>query len=1240
VPGEQVLLPKTQPGIARLMRSRAVKEVVMELSPELQIAPVSERYAIEAYLGRGSRSLVFKAFDRRNGVMVALKSLVFAQGEDIVRFKREFRELGKLSHRNIVALYDLHIDPPQCYFTMEYVEGKDFSSAVRSNSDLGSRIDYDALNANATAVVSALQTVHAHGRVHLDVKPSNVLVSSAHRVVVLDFGLAALATPPGRTTPTGRAGTLAYMCPEQAAGAPPAPEFDWYALGVMLFETVTGGLPHEAVRAPTVMARAPECPSYMSELIERLADADPARRPDGVTILRMLRAQKARGARRAELPMATGAFSPVGREDGLERLNEGLSRTLAGDPQLVVLAGESGVGKSSLVEHFSATLARDAGVALLCSRCHYQETIRYPALDGIVDGLADLLAQGVAFEPSVSAFEFTALRRLFPVLESVRYRVEGQLDGEPLDPFVMTERALGALCRLLAELSMSRPLLLWIDDFQWGDASSEPFLRRILATPTSRILVIVTHRPDDHAASIEQLGALRASGEVPDQRISQVLLNPLGVEDSAALFAHLSGMVLATEEERTSLTQGTGGLPIFIREIARHGWGNDMEVRRFDPAIALSQRLHALPPTSHEILALVALCDLPIDEAALLGVEGMRHDAHGAVARLCRDNFLKKVHDKDGVKIAMFHDRLRHAVAGLLPPARKRVLHARIAEVLARSPQADPRALVAHYVGAEQTAMVGQHAVLAARREAERLNFSIAADFLALAIQYDHGAGSLSDLNAEYGGLLANAGMSRKAAQAYLRSIETLDHARSSRLQAAQLKVRAAEQFLYAGLLTTGVDLLRNVFADLALPYPHNRRSALRTALMNRIRFALRVWRTGASPTLDVPAETLLRLDTLWVAAKGTCMLDYVVGDAMASWYLRESIEAREPVRLMRAFGLEASISANVGGRVMLNRSNAMMSRLRELISFARAPADRAFVHQADATIAWFKGEWRRSAALADQAIEIYRSSCHGVQFDVAIILGWGLTARAFMGEIDAVRRLMPELLTDARKRGDEYFFDVFRSSFLGYLIAAADDRCDAALNVIDGTLRNVPNDRFTSLHFHHLIAATNCLLYLGDGQRAWDLVNGKWPEVAATGFLRLTALGSFLRELRARAAIAAACAHGVEPARRRTLLAIASRDARAIHKACLPFASAMASAIDSMLAGLEGQRHRQKALLDVAIAGYRAADMRLYAEALAQRQLTHLEHQAPGGFMATEQIQAPLAFAAMFYPAPAPSAA
>ncbi|NUZ05913.1 serine/threonine-protein kinase [Piscinibacter koreensis] len=1209
----------------------------MELAPELRIAPVSERYAVEAYLGRGATSLVFKAFDRRNRITVALKSLAFPQGEDILRFKREFRDLSALSHRNIVSLYDLYVDPPQCYFTMEYVEGKDFVTAVRRGGGANRTVDFTALNANTSALVEALLAVHAIGRVHLDIKPSNVLVSHANRVVVLDFGLSALAG--SRASSRAMAGTLAYMCPEHAAGAPPSPRFDWYALGVMLFESITGAVPIAAPSAAMVMAVAPECPGYLADLIGALTAPRAEQQPDGSMILRTLNAHRGRAARRAAGRAPATEFSTIGREGSLEVLNAALRRTLQGAPHLITVAGESGVGKSSLVEHFTSTSVRDSGALMLCSRCHYQETIRSPALDGIIDGLAEFLADDVLLAPRVSAFEYFSLRRLFPVLEAVRFDVQGRLEGEPLDPFVLIEHALAALCRILVELSASRSLVLWIDDYQWADANSGPFVRRILETTASRILVVISYHPESRSASLEQLDALRASGEALAGRVSHVFLKPLSVEESAAFFADLSGAPLSTEEERASLAQGTGGLPIFIREIARHGWGDDQELRRFDPAIALSQRLHSLSPAAHEVLALTALCDLPMDEAALLSVDGISSDAKAAVTSLCQGHFLKKIADKEGSRIAVFHDRIRRAVVGLLQPERKRLLHKRIADVLMQSPNPDLRAVVAQLLGAELTTQASGVAVLAARQEANRLNFATAADFLALAIQHEDASGQLSDMHAELGMLLANAGASRKAAQAYLRSLETLDHSCSPRLHVAQLKVHAAEQFLCAGLLASGIDLLRNVFADLSLPYPHDQRSATRTATLNRLLFALRVGRAAASPAGNVPAETLLRLDTLWVAAKGTCMLDYVVGDAMASWYLRESVEAREPTRLLRAVGLEASIYANVGGRGMLKRSAAMMTRARQLLSHANEPANQAFVYHAEATVAWFKGEWRQSASVAEQAIAIYRSSCQGVQFEVAILLGWALTARAFVGEIDHVRGMMPGLLADARKRGDEYFFDVFRSSFLGYLVAAADDNCEAAMKVVNGSLHKVPKDRFTSLHFHHLIAATNLLLYLGEAQRAWDLIESKWPEVAGTGFLRLAALSTFLRELRSRAAIAAcSCSH--DTSQRQRLLSIARKDARCIQATDLPFAGAMAAAIDSMVAGVEGKEDAQTRLVGLATAGYRSADMELYAEALTHRFAKNKRMPPAEAFMAREQIRNPSAFATMFYPAPVLGAA
>ena len=270
--------------------------------------PLPERlgdYLLLNPIGSGGMGIVYRAFDEKRGVSVALKTLKCADATAILRFKKEFRALADVSHPNLVALHELATEGPIWFFTMELIEGVDFLTFVRSGTDQptpvvettqylgppspslpGARAsaqdaidDTEHFNSKrvgsghdvpldrgfslSPAVVARLRialsqlaegiaVLHEVGKLHRDLKPSNVLVTSQGRVVILDFGLAADLGTSGlhQSLVPYVLGTSAYMAPEQAAGLPVSPASDWYSLGSMLYEVLTGhtpflGRPHE-----------------------------------------------------------------------------------------------------------------------------------------------------------------------------------------------------------------------------------------------------------------------------------------------------------------------------------------------------------------------------------------------------------------------------------------------------------------------------------------------------------------------------------------------------------------------------------------------------------------------------------------------------------------------------------------------------------------------------------------------------------------------------------------------------------------------------------------------------------------------------------------------------------------------------------------------------------------------------------------------------------------------------------
>ncbi len=169
----------------------------MNLSSELSVAPKSDRYEIHSLIGRGATSLVYRAFDLDKNCIVALKSLRFPEPDYIYHLKSEFRSLAHIYHPNLAQLYDLMIDESNCFITMELIEGSDFVSFVRGPPSAASRRgpNVEAVRKALGHLARGLTALHAAGKVHRDIKPTNVLVEPNGRAVLVDFGLAMDRSP-------------------------------------------------------------------------------------------------------------------------------------------------------------------------------------------------------------------------------------------------------------------------------------------------------------------------------------------------------------------------------------------------------------------------------------------------------------------------------------------------------------------------------------------------------------------------------------------------------------------------------------------------------------------------------------------------------------------------------------------------------------------------------------------------------------------------------------------------------------------------------------------------------------------------------------------------------------------------------------------------------------------------------------------------------------------------------------
>jgi serine/threonine-protein kinase len=212
------------------------------MSAELPPALLGEGLELIEELGRGGMGIVYKARDLRLGRWVAVKFVagtLAAEPEMRRRFEREARALARVSHPNIVAVYDLGQDEDRSYIVMEYVDGRPLSERIPVDEAAARRI--------AIQVLDGLGAAHRQGIVHRDIKPANILIGPNGDVKITDFGIARLVGEDAAgwtvTDPKGVVGTRAYLAPEALAGSPPDPRMDVYALGVVLYEMLKGRPP-------------------------------------------------------------------------------------------------------------------------------------------------------------------------------------------------------------------------------------------------------------------------------------------------------------------------------------------------------------------------------------------------------------------------------------------------------------------------------------------------------------------------------------------------------------------------------------------------------------------------------------------------------------------------------------------------------------------------------------------------------------------------------------------------------------------------------------------------------------------------------------------------------------------------------------------------------------------------------------------------------------------------------------
>src|SRR5213075_1587073 len=250
---------------------------------------LSGRYRLDAQIGTGGMSTVYRSFDTVLERPVAIKLMhreIASHSEQLERFRREARAVAQLSHPHIVTVLDAGEDEGTPFIVFEYVEGETLKERIRRCG----RLAIPEAIAYAVEIARALGAAHERGIVHRDIKPQNVLIDPEGSAKVTDFGIARTLEEEGLTADGRVLGTTDYVSPEQALGHPVTGQSDIYSLEICLFEMLTGDVPfkgdsqvavamrHVREELPDVKMLRPEVSAALAAVVDRATAKDPHRR--------------------------------------------------------------------------------------------------------------------------------------------------------------------------------------------------------------------------------------------------------------------------------------------------------------------------------------------------------------------------------------------------------------------------------------------------------------------------------------------------------------------------------------------------------------------------------------------------------------------------------------------------------------------------------------------------------------------------------------------------------------------------------------------------------------------------------------------------------------------------------------------------------------------------------------------------------------------------------------------------
>ncbi|MEM1415078.1 MAG: AAA family ATPase [Myxococcota bacterium] len=1054
-------------------------------------------YRLNRRLGEGGFGAVWDAEDTASGERVAVKTLHAFRPAALLRLKREFRYARGVVHPNLVGLYELGAEDGAYYVAMELVE--DATPFDRWVSPVPGRPNAARLVAAYRELVDAVTALHREGVLHLDLKPENVLVDGAGRVVVLDFGLAALrndrldGSPEiGSGSGRGIVGTPAFMAPEQARGELATAAADRYALGAVLYLALAGRVPFEGspfqmltqkrlgpappIDREAIVAEGGDALGPLVDLAMALLERDPSKRPGEAELRERLGLTPRKPGKLRKL---------VGREDELAALEVAWREHLAGSPVVIEVSAPSGIGKSALLRAFAELRASAQDALVLVSRCHELEHIPHKAIDGLVDGLHDAL-QSLA-EPERRAYLADAAEAamMFPVLGGILHGGGPSWEKSPGGDEL--QRARAGLRAVFERIARLRPLALVVDDAQWGDADSARRLLDLFAGAAPPF-VILSLRPEEAVGSpfLAELREGLARLRVPRRSLA---LAPLDDHSAQRLLERLAPTLVAEPERLAAIVRECGGNPFFLEQVAAlRAEGGEGVVPTVDAAVL--RRFDGLPAEAKRFLELTCLAASPLPQRTILEA-AETVDARGAVARVRAASLVRLGGGTLEASVEPYHDRVREAVVAALDDETRTRGHGALADALLAEPrpEAPPAALLAHHLHhAARDPEAVTWAVEAARNAERAFAFARAAQHYEDVLAWTS-EGHASQAGARLGRArnLHRAGLGREAGEAYLEAAETGEG------DAMELRRRGVGALLEVGELSEAEPHLRALLRQEGIPFPKNAGRALADLAWVAGRLHARTARGLPKPRARREASER-RADLAFSVGKTLTNLAPVEGASLMTRSLLYALEAGDAERVGRGLAF-----AGTGFTPLVAlRANRFLALAEELAAREGSVYLEAAVALCHSLRGFLDGRWRDAMEAAEKVLALAPETAEPMSWEIGIAHLMTVSAREYHGNYPLMSAEGVRWATEARERGDWGTYVQLWSN-QGFARAAGKDL--RGLRSLIADQREVLerwNLEYGLWDFYTHRLEVLYALRRGEVAKARELVDAEWPRVKA----------------------------------------------------------------------------------------------------------------------------------------------